>query len=840
MNNEKKLFNMLLDSEFLLSDMRASGSNFTKTPANLRRLLAQKTGRERVEASGLPGLALHPHIVGLQKAAETLRGSFEAELLSGEPNLSELSYSEAGLSGSGDAFESATRYIAACRRRSLAAMTVALQRHPAQNLRREILGAGIAKWDNKMESVIENVKSSEPVTGTSALGERLPSLITANGMSGAAQVGYLQAVHKFVQDGRWRERRDIEQSLDVSDASIHSRVAPPRRVVDTLLEELTQAAGSSPAAFVFPLAKQSLVEPAGSEESLLDRIADQAGDSSLRRPPRFERVLERRIESVLGLLQNFTHDSVRAGSMRQRLGRNPPTLAPIHLESLESLYYHFENVVFPAESHRVNLERDSDDLALWPLLWLALRTGQLRAVAALVEAYNGSFRSEARAFQACLTGLLDRRTERLSFFVNQGEDDYKRALSLAMNEVDGVPSDALVENLVDFVWLGLFQTRTAILSGRPPLALPRLQRKIANDMASESPLELVKWQLICLMFEDAVGTLSRADAYTDEAAQLAFVYIGSELAESNRAFRAKYANYTPRTSPSTMEAIILNFAAGLSRRYPVECLAYLDRLPSDSGEVAADFIEKNNLVPIIFGTSGESRTRAERAKVLLGKMWSPALKVLSSRPTLTDSGRDVARLRILEEKGDAAEVVRLMAEREVRSLIIAKKGEEEPQQGREFASALDRLFERLMGERGGVGVPGLDEVLALRRIRNLEILFTVQKRLNESYNYLDKNMQLFEFNISGRGARLRASYYELVRLSLKILLDFRDSIKSSHFRFNSDSQLESIRDKIKVIRDFYNVMTSTMGVADELVPQELQGIDTTDIPRIINQLTMNE
>lgn len=234
------------------------------------------------------------------------------------------------------------------------------------------------------------------------------------------------------------------------------------------------------------------------------------------------------------------------------------------------------------------MARDLDELALWALSYFVLRAGQEKHLLVFLAEYDGSLSIEAKEFCDALRVALHGGLDRPLFIVSEGDDVFKRALSLLLCRVEGPIQPFLVSNLSDFIWFHLFQARSAENGGRTTQALSTLQSRVLSDLAPETtPLELVKYQLLCLMFEETVLTLARQPALEPEAAQALFIFLETGVLDSLR---------DPKKSTEKRFQILAKFARNFCDKYPVESLVFFDPLPPIAEELIVDFIEKNDLL----------------------------------------------------------------------------------------------------------------------------------------------------------------------------------------------------------------------------------------------------
>lgn len=158
MNAEARLFNISLDSDFLLAETRVFQPFFHKNPSNLRKILRKRLAKERTESFNIANIPLNTSAISLQRAAENLKLALAPEIESSDNNVEEFSYASLGSAGQ-NSMVMADRYINYCVLNFGLAGMMQSQWRNHNAFRRELLGDQFASWDAKMESVMESTQA---------------------------------------------------------------------------------------------------------------------------------------------------------------------------------------------------------------------------------------------------------------------------------------------------------------------------------------------------------------------------------------------------------------------------------------------------------------------------------------------------------------------------------------------------------------------------------------------------------------------------------------------------------------------------------------------------------
>jgi hypothetical protein len=736
MNIDRRLENLLYDSDLLRFESGPTENFVIKTPSKLSRLVREKIERAHPTPSRPIGnLLLNVNFHELEKSLETTKQSLKMEPVAIEVDLSHLSAyptihsiltdqlpseNKAGkiISPLEAKMELYLKYIRGKHQEEIALDS-------AQNIksaRRMILTGNLRDWDSRIDKVIDSTSASKDpfVYDNSKINSFHPFVIRKmDKRSDANLYRYLNHVYTFVQRVRpYEPTRPRGQAS--SDNNILNELDHTSGFINTTTRNI-QRNGSMH--YMLNQSRDSVSARGGSVHEDQFSLRSKIGNSILPRREKFTAILnllsefsmisqdgkERQIfltaqELLLGLnygakdpnlspkdlsiehtneliqrscyiLENVFNDSCKRNARRKKI--EVANLGSIQIDTLQIILGYIDDFVLrPEIVPNTMIVRDDKGTPIFALLFYLLRAGLGKLFESFCEEYQDKYMDEVKQilsiYRERVHGIQQRmrREEQLklqsdinSLAYAAPKDVFKSALLCLLGGSDeDVDQGAILSEMNDFLWFYLFKSQESL--GSPSNnTLLELQRQIAFfENEEKDVIQVVKNQILTLMFAEAVQTLYQSSDYYAEAAQLAFIFEEARLIQLQALWKHRQPSLLEQ---SRNEEILANFADGIANKFPTEAIAYLCAIndPHRRAYAIRILFEKNGLIPLYFNTNNSSYLNLEKFKTLITQdVYDIFLNSLIDKSESDLQRLTISHVRILEEANNITAIIKLLIE----------------------------------------------------------------------------------------------------------------------------------------------------------------------------------
>jgi hypothetical protein len=893
MNSDRRLQNLLFDSELLLVENGPIENLAFKAPSKLRKIIQKKNEQSLPsEPRQTSSLLLNINFPELEKTLEATKTILKFEPVASVVDLSNLSYFpvlQFMTNGKAESVDNSKiknpsepaksdnkieEYIKYTRQRNLTETGLETSKN-MQTARRGVLQSLLKSWDQRLDRVIDatvNSKDTSPYD-PQQINIYLPFVTKKmDKVIDTRRFAYINHVYNYIQMSRVFERpknhREVSHGNILHNITAHNGHADsfdhghrnmmhitgrnlgrqhqpmnyksmnyggqdsislsgsineegrsgvskiglsilPRlekaKMINNLLDEFAMINQNSQESSIFLICKE-----------LFKGLDFGPKDSSLSKKEIAVVHVNELLDQSCRILQLEFFEQSKRMSKRRKLEN--ATLNGRQIETVQIVYGYIEEYVLDEAFSMENIiMRDEDGLPVWALLFYLLRAGLVNEFEVFCQEYSGSLISDVRhAFNIYKEKMGHKEISNIEirskfesdadgFGLSDTSDVFKRTLASLLGGSEELADLSLLSDMKDYLWFSLFKSHEDDYK-HPNYRILDLQKKIKQTekefVDNGEILELVKIQILTLMFSEAIDTLHEVPSYFAEAAQLSFICEEARIIKLQRIYKGRDLHRTERSK--SVEKILSEFADEIAQRFPIEAIAYLCSIsnPSKKAKVIKYFIDKNGLQNAFFNISSESFHLLDKLKSLMNKeSFEALLALLSRRSEIEADLLTVSYIRVLEESSNVTEILNLVIEQEYS--ITQQLRSETKNRNSQFSEGsrhLERLFVENSNKAIFINNELYREVLVSRSIRMLFSLYYEKRNPKACMEYID-GQKYFEVEFRRLGNKLKILYLEFVHLALKVYNEYKESLKVRTLSY--DSSIKYIRAHLSVAETYF-------------------------------------
>lgn len=881
MNTDRRLENLLCDSELILFE-NAPTENFTiKAPSKLRRLAREKVERAQLTPSRPIGnLLLNINFHDLEKSLESTKQAMKMEPIAIEVDLTHLSSYPVIHSLSSEQIppeDKTGKKLSLLEAKMNVYLKYMQQKHQeeielesAQNIkcaRRTILTGNLRNWDSRGDRLVEATNATKDgfVFDPTMMNSYLPFVTKKMEKKSESNFyPYISLIYNFVQKVKLYEpsrpkgqvvnnnildeldhpsgflnltARNIQRngninymlnqsrdSISVRGGSLHDDQYSMRSKIGHSILPRHEKAN----AILGLLHEFALLTQDSNESSiyliikeLLKGLKYGPKDTHLTQKELSVEHTNELLQKSCEILQIEFYENCKRVARRRKV--EMPNLNASQIDILQIILGYVEEYVLNQEFMRKHqFVRNENNLPIWAILYYLLRAGMTKVFEAVCEEYRGNNMDEVKQaltiYRERVQGIQERSSREAqskleseidSFGYSPPNDVFKNTLVSLLGGNDELASRELLSEVKNYLWFHLFKSQESY-SLNPSHKLLDLQRKVKDTerdfMQGNQVLEIVKIQILTLMFSEAVQTLHQSQSYFTEAAQLAFIFEEARLINLQALYRHRGFSIEEH---SKIEEILGEFADEIANKFPLEAIAYLCAIdnPKKKAYAIKNLFEKNGLITTFFNTNNASYQMLDKFKSLITPdIYDLFLNFLIETSEVDLNRLTIAYVRILEEAKNSTAIIKMLIEIyywDVQRLKNSDQKSKELDRDEQITEAkryLTRLFSdpshKVFFERNAL----FKEAILAKQICELIQFYAKENNARKAVDRIEQ-FHLFDFEYGLFSNKLKILYFQLVEQVLTIynVYQSQQNVRSISY----DSIINQLKPRLERISNYF-------------------------------------